>query len=169
MLAAFLMPPLALVLGRSSAHIIYLEFLFISIWPSITALITVQWLKRQGLLRPVNAKVFGWESVCFELARWPWVVWAVIDAFRVTISKSHLTWRITPKDGKRRTAVPIRFLIPYLLIIFFCGVAVVVYEPNPATRGYFWFTLFNAVCYVVLLSVILYSNARESRQALAAS
>jgi hypothetical protein len=78
------------------------------------------------------------------------------------ISKSHLTWRITPKDSKRRTAVPIRFLIPYLLIIFFCGVAAVVYEPNPATRGYFWFTLFNAVCYVVLLTVILYFNARES-------
>ena len=169
MLAAFLMPPLALALGRSSAHIIYLEFLFISIWPSIIALITVQWLKRQGLLRPANAKALGWESVCFELARWPWVVWAVIDAFRVTISKSHLTWRITPKDGKSRTAVPIRFLIPYLLIIFFCGVAAVVYEPNPATRGYFWFTLFNAVCYLVLLTVILYSNARESRQALAAS
>ena len=169
MLAAFLLPPLALALGRSSAHIIYLEFLFISIWPGIIALITVQWLKRQGLLRPANAKALGWESVCFELARWPWVVWAVIDAFRVTISKSHLTWRITPKDGKSRTAVPIRFLIPYLLIIFFCGVAAVVYEPNPATRGYFWFTLFNAVCYLVLLTVILYSNARESRQALAAS
>ena len=169
MLGAFLLPPLALALGRSAAHIIYLEFLFISIWPGIIALITVQWLKRQGLLRPANAKALGWESVCFELARWPWVVWAVIDAFRVTISKSHLTWRITPKDGKSRTAVPIRFLIPYLLIIFFCGVAAVVYEPNPATRGYFWFTLFNAVCYLVLLTVILYSNARESRQALAAS
>ena len=169
MLAAFLLPPLALALGRSSAHIIYLEFLFISIWPGIIALITVQWLKRQGLLRPVNAKALGWESVCFELARWPWVVWAVIDAFRVTISKSHLTWRITPKDGKSRTAVPIRFLIPYLLIILFCGVAAVVYEPNPATRGYFWFTVFNAVCYLVLLTVILYYNARESRQGLAAS
>ena len=169
MLAAFLMPPLALALGRSSAHIIYLEFLLISIWPGITALIAVQWLKRQGLLRPANAKALGWESVCFELARWPWVAWAVIDAFRVTISKSHLTWRITPKDGKSRTAVPIRFLIPYLLIILFYGVAAVVYEPNPATRGYFWLTLFNAVCYLVLLTVILYFNAKESRQALAIS
>jgi cellulose synthase (UDP-forming) len=80
-----------------------------------------------------------------------------------------LTWRITPKDGKSRRPVPIRLLIPYLLIIFFCGVAAVVFEPNSATRGYFWFTLFNAVCYLVLLTVILYYNARESRQALAAS
>ena len=169
MLSAFLLPPLALALGRGFAYVFYLEFLFISIWPSIIALITVQWLKRRGLLRPANAKALGWESVCFELARWPWVVWAVIDAFRLTISKSHVTWRITPKDGKSRTAVPIRFLIPYLLIILFCGVAVVVYEPNPATGGYFWLTLFNAVCYLVLLTVILYFNARESRQALAAS
>ena len=30
------------------------------------------------------------------------------------------------------------------------------------TRGYFWLTLFNAVCYLVLLTVILYFNARES-------
>jgi cellulose synthase (UDP-forming) len=162
MLAAFGLPPLALALGYSFANVLYFEFLFISIWPSIIALITVVWLKRQGLLRPVNAKVFSWEGVCFELARWPWVVWAVIDAFRITISKSHVTWRITPKDGKSRTATPIRFLIPYLLIILFCGVAAVVSEPNPDTRGYFWFTLFNAICYLVLLTVILYSNARES-------
>jgi hypothetical protein len=64
-----------------------------SIWPSIMALITVHWLKRQGLLRPRNAKVLAWEGVCFQLARWPWVLWAVIDAFRATIRKSQLTWR----------------------------------------------------------------------------
>ena len=48
MLAAFLLPPLALALRRGFACF-YLEFLFISIWPGIIALITVQWLKRQGL------------------------------------------------------------------------------------------------------------------------
>jgi cellulose synthase (UDP-forming) len=167
MLGGFLLPPLALVLGRGFAQVFFLQFLFISIWPSIIALITVLWLKRQGLLRPLNAKVFSWEGICFEMARWPWVVWAVVDAFRITITKSHVTWRITPKDGKSRTAIPIRFLIPYLLIIVFCGVAAVVCKPNPATTGYFWFTLFNGVCYLVILTVILYFNARESRQALA--
>src|SRR5262249_42006175 len=154
-----------LALGVSFANVIYLEFLFVSIWPSVIAIITVLWLKRQRLLRPANSKVLGWEGICFELARWPWVVWAVIDAFRVTISKSHLTWRITPKDGKSRAAVPLRFLMPYLLIIVFSGVAAIVCEPNPATWGYFWFTVFNAVCYLVLLTVILYFNAKESRQA----
>ena len=46
MLGAFLLPPLALALGRGFADVFYLEFLFISIWPGIIALITVQWLKR---------------------------------------------------------------------------------------------------------------------------
>jgi cellulose synthase (UDP-forming) len=169
MLAAYLLPPLALAIGVSFVDVFYLEFLFISIWPGIIALVTVQWLKRQRLLRPANARVLGWEGVCFELARWPWVVWAVTDAFRVTISKSQLTWRITPKDGKSRAVFPIRVLIPYLLIIFGCGVAALVFEPNPATWGYFWFTLLNAAFYLVLLIVILYFNARESRQAPAAS
>jgi hypothetical protein len=63
-----------------------------------------------------------------------------------------------------RAIVPIRFLIPYLLIIFACGVAGVVCTPNAATLGYRWFTLLNAVSYLMLLIVILYFNARESRR-----
>jgi cellulose synthase (UDP-forming) len=169
MLGAYLLPPLGLALGRSFVNIFYLEFLLISIWPIIISIVTVHWLKRQKLLRPVNAKVLSWEGVCFELARWPWVVWAVIDAFRVTISKSDLTWRITPKDSKGRARVPVRFLIPYLLIIFACGVAMIICEPNPATWGYFWFTMINTACYLVLLTVILYFNTKESQQVLAAS
>jgi len=165
MLSAYLLPPLALVLGRSFAHVFYLEFLLYSIWPTIIALITVHWVKRQRLLRPVNAKVLGWEGICFQLARWPWVVWAVIDAFRATIRKSHLTWRITPKDGKSRAVVPIRFLIPYLVIIVGSGVTGLACTPNTATWGYRWFTLLNAVSYLVLLIVILYLNATESRKA----
>ena len=57
--------------------------------------------------------------------------------------KSHLTWRITPKDSKGRARVPVRFLIPYLTIIFACGVAAIICEANPATWGYFWFTMIN--------------------------
>lgn len=169
MLAAYLLPPLALALGRSFVNVFYQQFLLISIWPIIISIVTVQWLKRQKILRPVNAKVLSWEGVCFELARWPWVVWAVIDAFRVTISKSHLTWRITPKDSKGRARVPVRFLIPYLLIIIGCSAAMIVYGPNTSTWGFFWFTMINTACYLVLLTVILYFNTKESRQVLAAS
>jgi cellulose synthase/poly-beta-1,6-N-acetylglucosamine synthase-like glycosyltransferase len=169
MLSAYLLPPLALVLGKSFAHVSYLEFLLYSIWPSIISLVMVHWLKHQGLLRPVNAKVLSWEGICFQLARWPWVVCAIIDAFRATIRKSPMTWTITPKAGNGNAPIPMRLFIPYLVIIFCSGLAGFACAPTPATLGYHWFALLNALSYLVLLIVVLYLNTREARQASAES
>ena len=50
---------------------------------------------------------------------------------------------------------PDTFPYPYLLIIFFWRGRRRL-RAEPGHRGYFSFTLFNAVCYLVLLTVILY-------------
>jgi cellulose synthase/poly-beta-1,6-N-acetylglucosamine synthase-like glycosyltransferase len=167
MLSAYLLPPLALVLGQSFARVSYLEFLLYSIWPSIISLVTVHWVKRQGLLRPANSKVLSWEGICFQLARWPWVVWAIIDAFRATIRKSQMRWRITPKAGKGNAAIPMRCFIPYLVIILGSSVAAFCTAPNPATWGYRWFAMLNAVAYLVLVIVVFCLNKREAGQVVA--
>jgi hypothetical protein len=50
-----------------------------------------------------------------------------------------------------------RLFIPYFAL-FLCQVASFGCNPNPATRGYYWFALLNAASYLVLMIVVLYLN-----------
>lgn len=163
MMGAYVLPPLAVFLQRSFAHVSYLEFALYSIWPTLTSILAVLFLKRRKLLRPVDAKVICWEGICFQLARWPWVAWAVIDAFRASIDRSHLSWKVTPKSGIGASVIPIQFLVPYFLIIASSALVAFCSPPTLATRGYYYFTLINVVTYIFLLVWIPYLNRRETR------
>jgi len=163
MMGAYVLPPLAVFLQRSFAHVSYLEFALYSIWPTLTSILAVLFLKRRKLLRPVDAKVICWEGICFQLARWPWVAWAVIDAFRASIDRSHLSWKVTPKSGIGASVIPIQFLVPYFLIIASSALVAFCSPPTLATRGYYYFTLINVVTYIFLLLWIPYLNRRETR------
>ena len=165
MMGAYVLPPLALFLRHSFAHVSYLEFALYSIWPTLTSVFTVLFLKGRKLLRPVNAKVVCWEGICFQLARWPWVAWAVIQAFRASINRSHLSWKVTPKVGNGASLIPIQFLAPYFLIIGASALVAFCCAPTLATRGYYYFTLINVVTYIFLLVWIPYLNRKEARTA----
>jgi hypothetical protein len=165
MLGAFVLPPLALFLQHSFAHVSYLEFVLYSIWPTLTSIFAILFLKRRKLLRPVDAKVVCWEGICFQLARWPWVAWAVIDACRASIHRSHLSWKVTPKAGNGSSVIPIQFLIPYFLIIGASALVMLFCAPIHATWGYYCFTLINVLTYIFLLLWIPYLNRREARTA----
>src|SRR5271165_5462317 len=97
MLSSYLLPLLALVLGVPFAHVGYAEFLGWSAAPTLSAMAVILWIKKQGLLRPANGKILSWEMVLFQLARWPWVVCAIIDAVKCSMTKTTLEWKITPR------------------------------------------------------------------------
>jgi len=107
------LPLLALVLGVPFAHVGYAEFLGWSAAPTLSAMAVILWIKKQGLLRPANGKILSWEMVLFQLARWPWVVCAIIDAVKCSMTKTTLEWKITPKAQADKPASPVSMFIPY--------------------------------------------------------
>jgi cellulose synthase (UDP-forming) len=164
MLSSYLLPLLAVVLGVSFAHVNYFEFALYSTLPVITSVGVIVWVKRHGLLRPVDAKLINWEVPLFQLARWPWVVWAIIDATRCAMAKTSLEWRVTPKTGAISSRIPLQWFIPYILIVIASLVITTLWVKTPETLGYYWLSFLNGATYVALVILILTLQKRESRR-----
>lgn len=163
LLSTYLLPMLALVFGLPFAHVGYAEFLVWSALPTVASLIVIFWVKKQALLRPSNAKVLSWEVILFQLARWPWVVAAIVDAAKCTFNKATLEWKITPKGSADAPVIQLSMLVPYLLIIAFSLVTIIIHPSSPYTIGYLYLTAFNILTYVVLLVSVVACHNHENR------
>ncbi len=153
-----------MVLGVSFAHVNYFEFVLYSTLPIIASIAIIVWVKGHGLLRPRDAKLINWEVPLFQLARWPWVVWAVIDAARCALLKTTLDWRITPKMGAISSRIPLQWFVPYILIAITSIVIATLWVRNPEILGYYWLSFLNGVIYVALIILIFGLQKRESRR-----
>jgi cellulose synthase (UDP-forming) len=163
LLASYLLPLLALLSGASFAHVGYPEFLAWSALPTAASILVILWIKKQGLLRPPNAKVLSWEVILFQLARWPWVVCAIIDAVKCTITTATLDWKITPKAHADRPAIPVSMFIPYIIIVAASSIVGVFHAKSPYIAGYLYLTVFNILTYVLLIATITVSHRSENQ------
>jgi cellulose synthase (UDP-forming) len=163
MLASFLLPPLALVLGLPFANVNYFEFLLYSGLPMVTSVGIIIWVKSLGLLRPRDAKLINWEVPLFQLVRWPWVVWGVIDAARCAIMKTTLEWRVTPKGEKVNSRVPAQWLVPYMLVAVASAFVTTVWVEQPEVWGYYFLSLFNGMGYLAVIFIVLTLQKKESK------
>ena len=85
--------------------------------PSIFVLIVLAYaIRADGLFRPMDAKVLGWEKAVFAAVQWPWVLFgcgmAVIDRLR----GGFVDFRVTPKGEQAYENVPMRVVLPYLVL-----------------------------------------------------
>jgi cellulose synthase (UDP-forming) len=166
MLSSYLLPLLALALGVPFAHVGYAEFLGWSAPPTLSAMAVILWIKKQGLLRPANAKILSWEMVLFQLARWPWVVCAIIDAVKCSMTKTTLDWKITPKAQADKPAIPVSMFVPYIIIVIASSIVGVVHPDSPYIGGYLYLTIFNILTYVLLIATIAVCHHCESQPAI---
>jgi cellulose synthase (UDP-forming) len=165
MLASFLLPSLAVLLGLPFAHVSYLEFLLYSGLPMTTSVGIIIWVKRLGLLRPRDARLINWEVPLFQLVRWPWVFWGVIDATRCAMMKTALEWRVTPKSGSVNSRVPAQWLVPYKIVAVASLLVTTFWVAGPDVLGYYFLTLFNGVSYGAVIFVVLALQKKEGRRA----
>ncbi len=164
LLGGYLLPLLGLGFGAPFAHVGYAQFLIWSALPTVASITVICWIKRQGLLRPVNAKILSWEVMLFQLARWPWVLCAIVDAAKCTIFKTSLEWKITPKGRGNRPAVRLSMVVPYIVIVVASSIVSVFHRNSPYTTGYFYLTIFNVLTYLVLVATIFACHSSENRR-----
>ena len=161
MLSAFVLPLIGLLEGRFFVDVSYLAFVLHTIPATIAALLIVFQVKRWGLLKPINAKVVSWEMVAFQLARWPWVMCGIIDAFRSSYLNVTLDWKVTPKS-KDSTPVNFKYLLPYGVIAA-ASIFVALYHIGSSQIVFFWLALFNGVNYIILAWVIVGFQLNENK------
>ena len=160
MIMSYSLAPIALATGVPFTNMTYLSYAEHVLVPISACLLIVGFVRRQGCLRPNNVPLISWEAVFFQLARWPYVLWAVFDAVKVTSTKSYIVWRVTPKH-QEKSRIRIRYIAPYIAIVGLCSAALIYQLPHIRLVGYFCLTLVTLVWYSSLIIIIQRMHRKE--------
>jgi cellulose synthase (UDP-forming) len=165
LLLVYSMPIVALASGTPWVEINLAEFLVRATIPSLVALLTLVWNRKQGWLRPATAPVLSWEAILFEYVRWPWMVLGIAHALVGHVSGKVFSFRVTPKGASGPRALPVSVLIPYvILVVVEAGAAILVEHPGAAI-GYAYLALLAALSYVVVIVAVVSLQLRENHRA----
>lgn len=164
----WLAPILVLVTGRPWVSVGYLPFLVIYGSSAIPCLLLVGWLRHRRWLRPVDVPVLSWRSILFTLARWPFILMAVAEAMFGAVLRRDFAFKVTAKGDLSGKTLPVRVLVPYVVVMVLPLVAVGIYLARGMSRsadGYMFLALASSVSYLVLIIVVVVLNQRENVQA----
>ena len=162
MLVICLLPLIALATQTPLASTNYLDFLAHFMDKTVTCLLIVYWIKWQGWLRPVNAKVFSWETWLFPVLCWPWTLLGVAHATISTLLKKELSFRVTPKGRTQVKPLPGRVLLPYTVIILLTFLCTFLF-PGGKAHTYHWFATMNILIYTILIWASILGHVYDNR------
>ncbi|WP_329224949.1 glycosyltransferase [Streptomyces canus] len=160
--AGLLLPPIAAVTGQPWINVNYGAFL-VHFWAmSFFLVLLTLLLRRRGLLRPVDAPLLSWEGWLFGLTRWPWVAWGAAAALVQRLRPRQVVFKVTPKVRDGMEPLPLRLMLPYLLItVVLSGAAVVGQLTGPAI-GYVFLCLLGSLSYALVTLAVSVLHIRET-------
>jgi cellulose synthase (UDP-forming) len=120
-------------------------------------------LRADGLLRPTDAKVLGWERMLFPMMQWPWVLWGCIMAMRDRISGQFVDFRITPKGEAAQAKLPRKVLTVYGALAIGALLPVLLVTDAGEARGFYLLSLLNAAVFATLLALAIAEPLRHAR------
>lgn len=149
-LTLWALPLISLASGAAIADVRISDFLLHYV--PVVATATAMWWWSRTLFQPQSVR-WSWRWLVLEAARWPIVLWAIVNAL-LHVQRPYM---ITPK-GSRASVVPsgLRLYFPYLLMTWLAigamGVFVAIGSPD-ASAGYLWLALLNALASISVIMV----------------
>jgi hypothetical protein len=162
MLLATICPLIALITRTPLVNVNYLDFLWNFLPMMFSSVLVATWIKRQGWLRPDNAKVISWEATFFQFVRWPWILWGVIQATISVVVRKELAFSVTPKGSAKIRPLPPRVLFPYTVLVVCLCVCASLFSGGPA-RSYHYFVALTILTYTIVLWACIFLHALENR------
>ncbi|MGX1267822.1 glycosyltransferase [Streptomyces phaeoluteigriseus] len=160
--AGLLLPPVAAITGRPWINVNYGAFL-LHFWAmSFFLVLLTGLLRRRGLLRPVDAPLLSWEGWLFGLTRWPYVAWGAAAALVQRVRPRKVVFKVTPKMRDGMEPLPLRVMLPYLLITVVLSSAAVIGELTGPAVGYVFLCLLGSVSYALVTLVVALLHIREA-------
>lgn len=119
-------------------------------------------LRGQRLMRPSTAPLISWEKVSYVLARPPYVFRGVLAAVAQRVLPRPVDFAVTPKGDGREESLPLRLVLPYLVLTAVLTACALVGMENPRVVGYVGLTFLSALTYLVLSWVVTLVHARDA-------
>ena len=163
MLVMVLLPAWALLshapLVRVSVGAFYLHFVPVG----LVLLGAVVLLRIRGLLRPSTAPVISWESILFQLVRWPWALIGCVNGVWGCVTRREDGFKVTPKRHGGERPLPLRVILPYLVLSAVSILPVLLVNDPGAARGYYFWALLNGATYLLVSIAVVALHIAENR------
>ncbi|WP_037679789.1 glycosyltransferase [Streptomyces griseus] len=160
--AGLLLPPIAAVTGHPWINVNYAAFLLHFWTMSLFLVLLTLLLRRRGLLRPVDAPLLSWEGWLFALTRWPYVAWGAAAALTQRVRPRKVVFKVTPKVRDGMEPLPLRLMLPYLLITVVLSGAAVLGELTGPAVGYVFLCLLGSLSYALVTLAVGVLHIRET-------
>ena len=157
----------ALITGQPQVIVSFDEFFKQAIRPLLIGYLIYLYVHRKKHLRPNTVPLISWESMFFELVRWPWVFIGCLSAVHNTfIQKKSFNIKVTPKTKPSTDIVSIGIILPYFFVIAVFLAAMNYAGYVDKTAGYYWFAATMAGLYTVLIVFVILLHIKESEKKL---
>jgi cellulose synthase (UDP-forming) len=153
------LPAVALLVNQPIASVSVGRF-FVYYLPVVLAS-TLMWCESRRWFQPGGVRL-SWRGIVLQTARWPVVLWALINA-ALRIKRPYM---ITPK-GKAAGAGPraISIYAPYILLAAFPLAAIWLFDASAGSsliRGYYGLALANALMGAAVLATTLGMDIKQA-------
>jgi hypothetical protein len=129
--------------------------------PTLVLLVTVVWLRRLKWLRPRSARAISWELALFQLVRWPWALFGCFHAIVGRVTGREFSFKVTPKGRSGAAPLPMRVVIPYLLLALASATPALLGINAGKAHGYYTLALINVALYMTAAIAILVLHVYE--------
>jgi cellulose synthase (UDP-forming) len=163
MLIGVCFPMVALLTGEPWVHVSYVEFVLHKLPVTAAAFLVVLWVRRNGWLRPRESRVLTWETMLFQLARWPWVLAGSMAGVIGVARGKQVEFKITPKSGATRGALSLRVMAPYWTIAAASGAVASLESRAGDASGYYYLAIATSATYAALVFVVALMHVLEGR------
>ncbi|HWF33741.1 MAG TPA: glycosyltransferase [Solirubrobacteraceae bacterium] len=166
MLASVVVPIVAIV-TRTPLMRVSLTGFYSHFGPPTGVLVaTVFWLRSLSWLRPSTAKAFSWEIALFQLVRWPWALLGCLHAVVGKLARREFGFKVTPKGRAGLAPLPIRVVLPYLLLALVSAAPSLLHLNAGAARGYYTLALINLVLYLTAALAVVALHIHDHPRAI---
>ena len=152
------LPAVALLVNRPIASVSVGRF-FVYFVPVMLAS-TLMWCESRRWFQPGGVRL-SWRGIVLQTARWPVVLWALINV----VLRIKRPYMITPK-GKAASGGPraISIYAPYIVLAAVPLAAIWLFDASAGSdliRGYYWLALGNALMGAIVLATTLGMDIKQ--------
>lgn len=155
MLYMYLAPIYALTTDQRFADVTYPAFVG-HMLPATAVLTLLAWsIRRDGLFRPYDGRIFGLAKLMFVYLQWPWVLWGCLMALRDRLTGKFVDFRVTPKGEAATRRLPSKVVAVYAGLAVGAILPVILDAGVDEARGFYVLSGINAAIYVAIVTSIV--------------
>jgi cellulose synthase (UDP-forming) len=165
MFVGILLPIIAVFTGIPWVSISFFDFLLHSIPVALSIIAVVWYIKEKGLLKPHYSPVISYETIIFQMVRWPWALYGSVMGLITSVWGKSPSFKVTPKGNRVREVMEWKLILPYVAIVLISFIPAFLMPENGFADGYFFFLILNTIIYNAVLFALIGLHKREAKKA----